>query len=264
MKKVNRSAQGVMLFIALGVFCLSQSPIAFAEHGPARGGREVHFGGPASPRDFPRHYYHRELPLGYAMIRLADAIYYYSDGIYYRNTPSGYVVVQAPVGATVSVIPAGYRTIVYNDVTYYTYDRTYYQQEPQGYRVVTPPPAAAAKNSAAVEAPEKTIVVNVPNPNGSYIPITLQKYSDGYQGPKGEYYPDYPTLEQLKAMYSIAASEAAAPQVPEELVVDVPNANGSYVKVKLVKSQDGYVGPEGEFYPKKPTVEQLKQMYAKG
>lgn len=65
-------------------------------------------------------------------------------------------------------------------------------------------------------------------------------------------------------MYSKTSAAAEAPAKDEEINYDVPNTNGSFMKVKILKTKDGYVGPEGEFYPQKPTVEQLKAMYAKG
>jgi hypothetical protein len=71
------------------------------------------------------------------------------------------------------------------------------------------------------DAPEKTVVVTVPNPNGSYIPVTLQKYSDGYVRPNGEFSPDYPTIDQLKAMHSKASAIAERPE-PAEFTFDIP------------------------------------------
>jgi hypothetical protein len=61
----------------------------------------------------------------------------------------------------------------------------------------------------AVSAPYVTtasvpaaIVVNVPNRNGSYTRVTLQRTSNGmYIGPNGELYPNEPTPGQLQALY---------------------------------------------------------------
>jgi hypothetical protein len=60
----------------------------------------------------------------------------------------------------------------------------------------------AAENSAAEEA-AMTRVVNVPNPNGSYTPVTLHLVSGGWQGPHGEIYPTLPTPEQLSPVYGV-------------------------------------------------------------
>lgn len=47
----------------------------------------------------------------------------------------------------------------------------------------------------------ETVVINIPNSNGSYTQVTLRKSGSGYIGPQGEYYPEHPTVEQLKALY---------------------------------------------------------------
>jgi hypothetical protein len=49
----------------------------------------------------------------------------------------------------------------------------------------------------------------------------------------------------------------------ETFVVNIPNSNGSYTPVTLVKSGNGYVGPQGEFYPGSPSVDQLRVIYGK-
>lgn len=51
--------------------------------------------------------------------------------------------------------------------------------------------------------------------------------------------------------------------MPASVVINIPNSNGSYTPVTLWKSFDGYVGPQGEYYPGRPTVEQLKVLYGK-
>jgi hypothetical protein len=49
----------------------------------------------------------------------------------------------------------------------------------------------------------------------------------------------------------------------ETVTINVPNSNGSYTPVTLVKQKDGYVGPQGEYYPGHPTIEQLKILYGR-
>lgn len=251
------------LVLSTGLTVQSQSSFAQSRersfHRDSR--RSDHFRDFHHPR---RPYFYHHLPRGYLPIRIADALFYYAEGTYYQETPSGYVVITAPRGAIVAALPERHKVIIYDNTDYYYYNSTYYVKQPQGYAVVTPPPSVVSSNSSAAEAPEKTVVVQVPNPNGSYIPVTLQKYSDGYTGPNGEFYPEYPTVDQLKAMYAKSSAVAEAPTADEELNYDIPNANGSFTRVKILKSKDGFVGPEGEFYPQKPTIEQLKTMYAKG
>ncbi len=253
------SRRMVFFLLALSVFCFFQAKNSFAQ--PPRSHQD-HFSAPDFHPSHPRPYYYRDLPPGYRALRVADMLYYYLEGIYYQSTPSGYVIVPAPRGAVITAIPERHKVIVYENTDYYYYNSTYYVKQPSGYTVVTPPPSVVSSNAPAVEAPEKTVVVTVPNPNGSYIPVTLQKYSDGYIGPNGEFYPDYPTIDQLKAMYAKPSAIAERPE-PEELTFDIPNKNGSVTKVKITRTKEGYVGPEGEYYLQKPTIEQLKAMYAK-
>lgn len=57
----------------------------------------------------------------------------------------------------------------------------------------------------------------------------------------------------------------SAAQLPAQdyLTINVPNSNGSYTPVTLVKTDSGYTGPQGEFYLSHPTVDQLKVLYGK-
>ncbi|MDD5565496.1 MAG: DUF6515 family protein [Candidatus Omnitrophica bacterium] len=64
---------------------------------------------------------------------------------------------------------------------------------------------------------------------------------------------------------STVIAESSVVQAPEvagdKVTIYVPNANGSYISVILVKRGNGYIGPQGEYYPGNPTVEQLKTLY---
>jgi len=114
------------------------------------------------------------LPVGYTTVVAGGIPYYYYGGYYYRSYPYGYVVVPAPVVATTVVAV------------------------PAATTVVTVPEAAPIN----VTQPQgKIITINVPNSNGSYTPVSLTKYKNGYIGPQGEYYEGHPTVEQLKLLY---------------------------------------------------------------
>jgi hypothetical protein len=45
------------------------------------------------------------------------------------------------------------------------------------------------------------------------------------------------------------------------LTINVPNSRGGYTAVNLSRSGGGYVGPQGEYYPNTPSVEQLRALY---
>ena len=54
------------------------------------------------------------LPAAFATLAIAGMTYYYSQGVYYRRAPHGYVVVAPPEGAVVTTIPAGFETVNIN------------------------------------------------------------------------------------------------------------------------------------------------------
>jgi hypothetical protein len=47
----------------------------------------------------------------------------------------------------------------------------------------------------------ETITINVPWSGGGYITITLVRYTNGFVGPRGEFYPTLPTGEELRVRY---------------------------------------------------------------
>jgi len=58
----------------------------------------------------------------------------------------------------------------------------------------------------------------------------------------------------------------SSPDISKESVGDtvtvyIPNANGRFTAVNLIKTKNGYSGPQGEFYPNHPTVAQLRALY---
>jgi hypothetical protein len=152
-------------------------------------------------------------------IRYGHDRFDYYEGRYYRTSLFGALldVVFPPVGVSVTYLPRGYRTIYVGGVRYYEYDNVYYQPCPTGYTVVQQPmvttqyvspnvvyvPAANAvvPPEAQATGDRETITVNVPRASGGSIAITLVRYSNGFVGPKGEFYPTLPTSAQLSAQY---------------------------------------------------------------
>jgi hypothetical protein len=49
----------------------------------------------------------------------------------------------------------------------------------------------------------------------------------------------------------------------ETVTINVPNSNGGTIAITLVRYPNGFVGPQGEFYPNLPTAEQLKVRYGR-
>ena len=82
---------------------------------------------------------------------------------------------------------------------YYHCDDVYYREVPSGYIVVPQPPVVVAAQPEAASG--EAVIVNLPNSNGSYTSVRLVKSANGYVGPQGEFYPGKPTVEQLKTLY---------------------------------------------------------------
>lgn len=62
---------------------------------------------------------------------------------------------------------------------------------------------AAAQAQAQSQAELTTRVINVPNANGSFTPVTLNLVQNGWQGPRGEIYPTLPDVSQLQEAYGL-------------------------------------------------------------
>jgi len=149
------------------------------------------------------------LPRGAVSVRAHGQRLYYGRGKYYRQRWRDYVVVPAPAGVVVPSLPAGHRTIVVDGVTYHEYDGVYYKGGLAGYTMVPIAQLPAPRTDAAAPAQltaapaQEPVTVNVPNRNGSYTPVALQRTESGmYVGPQGEVYPNLPTEAQLRGMYA--------------------------------------------------------------
>jgi hypothetical protein len=129
---------------------------------------------------------------------------YYYGGPYY---PAGDVLVSSPV----------YEPVVVNGTTYYLNNGTYYIYTSSGYQPIAPPaeeqpqdsqppPLTQPAPTVTAAAPADTgsdadITVNIPNKKGGYTAVTLKKSGNGYVGPQGEFYAQFPKISQLEAIY---------------------------------------------------------------
>ncbi len=180
------------------------------------------WGGPRGPRGHFRPHGHSMdmLPFAAATLFIAGASYYYWQGEFYRRERERYVVVAAPVGAIVNTIPEGYQPIIIDGTTYYIINGVTYMYTPHGYQVVPQPktiivqntnagtpvvtttvPASTVENTPASNT-SNSFTVNIPNSKKGYTPVTLKRSGTGFVGPQGEYYSEFPSIEQLKVMYA--------------------------------------------------------------
>jgi len=59
----------------------------------------------------------------------------------------------------------------------------------------------AAADRESIRQEMNTVMVKVTNSNGSIIQVPLKKQGVGYVGPRGEYYENLPTEDQLRPIY---------------------------------------------------------------
>lgn len=195
-----------------------------------------HPDGPWPDRRPPVGFHRPSLPETIAEIVVAGIRLFYDDGVYYRRERDVYIVVDPPIGAVVRVIPSYYQEIVINGVIYYTYDGIYYLRVRKGYKVVQPPvvtvvqpvpvvvqqtvsttalPVSAdgqsatsdgrSASAASSDPAEEEFTINIPNDKGGYTPVVIKRTKDGFVGPQGEFYSEFPRVAQLKIMYGTQA-----------------------------------------------------------
>ncbi len=47
----------------------------------------------------------------------------------------------------------------------------------------------------------QAFTINIPHQRGGYFPVVIKKTANGFLGPQGEFYSEFPKVEQLKIMY---------------------------------------------------------------
>lgn len=109
-------------------------------------------------------------------------------------------------------LPRGATFVWINGDKYYTYRGTYYRRSDCGtyYTVVDDPhsvPVAAKQEighyyqDTVYESNQKEFVVHIRDRDGKLVTVRLTKEEDGYVGPQGEFYPEFPKVAQLREMY---------------------------------------------------------------
>jgi hypothetical protein len=198
-KTVTKMLTGILMLALLVIPQLSYADwsigIGFGDHD-----RDHHF---YRYHDRPHYGLHMHyLPTGYFTVWVGGARYYYYDGLYYSYVGDGdYVLVNPPVGAYVNVIPADFQPVIINGRTYYTDNGVYYiLTEHHGYKVVEAP-VVYAQPAPVVVNTQDTFPVNIPNDKGGYVSVVIKKSGNGFVGPQGEFYAQFPSVTQLKVMY---------------------------------------------------------------
>ncbi|PKM11927.1 MAG: hypothetical protein CVV13_07065 [Gammaproteobacteria bacterium HGW-Gammaproteobacteria-3] len=116
-------------------------PVHGSERSRAENRTERHHQAPAPVY---QHYYqpgHRvyPLPYGYSRILIDAAEYFFYDGYFYQPSRTGYVIVEAPLGAIVAALPALHHNVYWHGRPYYIVGNTFYRKHRRGYVVVPNP-----------------------------------------------------------------------------------------------------------------------------
>ena len=114
-------------------------------------------------------------------------------------------------------------------------------------------------------------VVNIP-PVGAVVTTLPYGHRSMVVGGLPYYYYDGIYYRSYQSRYLVVPEPTVVvvPAAPvyqqvsaETITINVPNSNGSFTPVTLIRRNGGYVGPQGEFYPSNPTVEQLRALYGR-
>lgn len=101
-------------------------------------------------------------------------------------------------GKAVFSLPLGFISLAIGGTKYFYRDRVFYRHAQNGYVIVSQPDAIRINFAGT---PQECFTVNVPNRWGGYTSITIKKRGNGFIGPQGEYYQEFPQIEQLRLMY---------------------------------------------------------------
>jgi len=144
--------------------------------------------------------------------------------------------------------------VVASGVSYYYYEGHFYQKVKNRYLIVAPPRGAVIRT---LPAGYKKIIIEK-RPYYYYNDVYYVEQSQGYEVVENPVYQAAAIPEEVKVLNPVQTKTVERPYT-----VQVPNANGSYTQVVIREVEDGFVGPEGEFYPEAPRLDQLEEMYGK-
>ncbi|MBF0479147.1 MAG: hypothetical protein HQL26_06655 [Candidatus Omnitrophica bacterium] len=126
--------------------------------------------------------------------------YHYREGRWYKRGWFGweFAVSGLVIGALVESLPPRHTTVVVDNDSYYYDKNVYYQQLPDGSYIVVQPPV---QGSPHMQQSADYLTINIPNSRGGYTAVNIKRSGSGFIGPQGEYYPNMPSVEQLRALY---------------------------------------------------------------
>ncbi|WP_146198779.1 DUF6515 family protein [Pararcticibacter amylolyticus] len=147
----------------------------------------------------------RVLPWGYVSFNYGPDLFYYYDGIFYRNHNDYYEVVTPPVGAEVPGLPAGAKEISINGQLYYEKNGVYYQeiQKDTDKKAYVVAGKDGELNTSGEAVPQEGDVVDKLPEGSRKVVINGLEY---YLAPNGFYYQQ--TIEGDKSSFRVVGSSA--------------------------------------------------------
>ncbi len=150
-------------------------------------------------------------------------------------------------------LPAHHTVVTLRGARYHYYHGRFYRPGPFGFFMVMPPIGA--------------IVTVLPDGYSTVIVggISYYSYDSVYYTECPTGYVVVPAPSNVTVTQSSPATVTTATTTPpgKSITLNVPNSSGYFTPVKLVKYKNGYLGPQGEYYPGNPTVDQLSVLYGK-
>ena len=88
----------------------------------------------------------------------------------------------------------------YNSYPYYPYyySAPYYVSSTAYQPIVINQVAASSADTST----DDVFTLNIPNDQGGYVGVVIKRSGNGFVGPQGEYYAEFPKVSQLKMMYA--------------------------------------------------------------
>jgi len=116
-------------------------------------------------------------PRNYTPVRYNNTDYFTHRGVFYQNTPRGYVVVRPPVGLRIATLPFGFARVILNGMIFYRYNDIYYQSVTGGgFVVVNAPPSVIVTTPPPVVVQQQPTVITVPAPAPAPVVVPSSNY----------------------------------------------------------------------------------------
>jgi len=121
------------------------------------------------------------LPHGYVSVMVGTMPYYYDHGVFYRPYRHGYVVVPAPIGATLIGPPPGSVLVLVENDPFHYYHGVFYAPRANRYVVVRPPIGAFVRSVPETAATRRIGGVEYKEYAGTYYRPAIHDGHRGYQ-----------------------------------------------------------------------------------